>query len=209
MNRRLGLAPVLAGAALTLVLVTAPTASADGCGASALRVAGPAGTYEPVRANPAFDPCVDDYSAAYRARGRVGSVNVVADSLNATTDNDPPDTDFEDIFLTSSASVDSVRITSGANEIVAQGVTSMIRWACDRMFCNRPFSSSVASLTVNGIGIGPGTQPLDVPVPGLGTLHVNSESGPPATQRALWLEGVPGTADVVVAEASGCRGAAC
>jgi hypothetical protein len=73
--------------------------------------------------------------------------------------------------------------------------------------------STVATVTVNGSSyyVSPSSTSTDVPIPGVGTLHLNwtnTALGPvfpaPATSRALWLEARPGLPDVIVAEAQAC-----
>ena len=191
---------------LGVLLWSAPAASANGCTASALRITGPSGTTEPVRANPGFSPCVDDYHAAYRARGSAGPVKVVADSLHATTDDDAPNRPYYNDYESAEATVSTVTISSGVTSVSASGIWSGGTFECMSHTgeCPPPFQSGVDNVSVNGddYTVEPGV--MDVPVPGLGTLHVNW-SGPLFTQRALWLEGAPGMPDVVVAEVRGCR----
>jgi hypothetical protein len=111
------------------------------------------------------------------------------------------------------SNVHSVTIFVGANNtIAATGLESHAIISignCHDCFPGASAWSTVATVSVNGRGISYGAQPTAVPVPGVGTLHINwnnlgGPGFPPAMSRALWLEGSPGIPDVIVAEAKVC-----
>lgn len=216
--------------ALTAIALSAPVASAgvDGCTASAVRVEdGGFGvpSFEPIRANPAGRPCVDDAHSALRTNGRVGQVNLTSTQVEAKTDyapmREPADVGYEwPEFVTpialANSDVDSVTITVGVTRITARGLRAAVICESTPAGNSLTFSSSVLDVTVNGQTrhVGAGPQAIETPV---GILYLNTQSAPsgpfsgPLTSRALWLRMFFG-GDVVVGEAilySGVPGRSC
>ena len=187
-----------------------------GCTATAVRVAQPdsfPASFDPFRANPQFFPCRDDHAFVLRTSVTSGSLRVLTRTLSADTDVAPldapeelvyPNDQFRETIAVADARVEGVTIFAGANVIEARGLRASVQAICDpaSLFPNPTASSAEVRLNGQTVG-GPGQ--VDVPVPGVGTLRLNSLTfafpfgTPHFSARALWLD--TGGDDVVVAEA--------
>ena len=171
------------------------------CRASALRADRLLGSiFEPIVANPAEDPCKTDNKVLLEIL-LGGLVNSNAAVLSATTEDTQAPVTSEafavDVNLLNLVSAEVLEATAIVKRVNGQCVLSG--------------ESSVASAVVNGIPFTLVENPLDVPIPGVGTLHFNKTLKPSPNrliQRALWLEitnpllqQTTGVEEVIVGEA--------
>jgi hypothetical protein len=214
MRLRVGLVVAVAGC--SAVQVSAASATV-GCSASAIRVVSSTSTFEPVSANPGFIPCADDAQGqSVVTPSAVGSVTVEASGLSAVTHgNDPGGPPCCIIDAYAEGRVGAVTVTVGTTTISATGLDAVAdsESTCGQCILDASAQSTIAKLTVNGNAIELVGDDPNVPIPGVGTLHVewandDAPGGPPPGQpaigRALWLEGTNGVPDVIVAEAKAC-----
>jgi hypothetical protein len=182
------------------------------CRASAVRVEGnpvleallgeDGAPFEPFVANDDDSPCRTDSAelldTGNTLSGPPGTLRVQV--LDAETDA----TNGAD----AEASVARVRITDAGGNVLlgARVIGSSATGRCVNGSPDLSGESSVATVVLNGETIPVGAEPLDVAIPGVGTLHLNyqTEDGGVLTQRAIFLdldaplEDVVG--DVIVAE---------
>ncbi len=170
------------------------------CRASALRLA----SNEPVVANAPNQPCKDDQKTVLNTRVKAGLLTVTASSLKASTDQTP-----NDLESAAPAAGDNGLAKASAAGVRLSGLLTSIRVgvadAQAKVECvpgpggltpKLTGSSTVSALVVGNTTI-PVSGPVDIPVPGVGTLHVNHTIAGPnsVTQRAVWLE--PGALSLV------------
>lgn len=197
-----------AGAALLALVVLPAGAQAApftppkdlACRASALRV--DLLHLEPVVANPPYNPCVSDASQLIGVPGLVGVLTASTALVPSPNVGDTADAQA------ANATVGVIpNLVLGADVVTAHAETVCVGGT------TRDFngSSSVANLQVNGTNYGLVTMPLDIPVPLVGTVHVNyqAKSSAGVTQRAIWVQ-TTGlvhalVGDVVIAEAQAGR----
>jgi hypothetical protein len=166
-------------------------------------------SYQETRALAVSTPVVD---------AGLGTIQVTTRAVDAITDvaplHYPADIPGPDsITKIASADIDSVTITVGLTTITATGLRAAI--ACDGTLSQLVSGSTVAQVTINGTTTNVGDNQIDLPVPGVGTLHLNAFSqlfgfaarsmGQPIpiglyTSRALWLETGADATDVIVGE---------
>ncbi|ROP42067.1 Calx-beta domain-containing protein [Saccharothrix texasensis] len=174
------------------------------CRASAVNVVG----IEPVVANPADVPCVDDAEALAQVGLNAGALTVGAEVLSATTDQTPDDLTSAPPAAgddaTAKAKVDTTTISTLGLTIelgVVQAEASA-RCAPSGGGLAPRFSggSTIASLKINGVSTTVGSAPLTIPLL-IGSLRLNSTetTATSVTQRAVVLDTV--LADVVIGEA--------
>lgn len=202
-------------AAFAALGVAAPQAAAGPvCSASALRVGVNDPLFEPAVANPRFAPCADAVAEEVRTNASLlaGAVAVNGSTIGARTQDAHAIPGF-DVLAAADSAVQRVTITAGPATITAWGVQSSASLQCDVRFectASPSLNSSIAVLEINGVQVPVGAG-LAIPIPGVGTLHVNSVGFDRGLcglftmhaalyARALWLEGFPPFGDVVVAE---------
>jgi Ca2+-binding RTX toxin-like protein len=205
--RSLRVVGVVCAAALGLSALPAVASGADvfSCRASATRVTGPPQTNfvtEPIRANDAFTPC-----STQRAE------SVAPQTLSAP----PP---FDASAAANAQRAFTARATTGVGALAGTGQTSArvnnqtvsadsaqvsVTWTCASGVPTAVTSSSVSNAKVNGLSVTVPAGPLDVPLPGGGTVHFNRviHDGTIITVRAIEIESPPSPAlgNVVIAEA--------
>ncbi|MEO7442249.1 MAG: hypothetical protein ABIW46_01800, partial [Acidimicrobiales bacterium] len=176
------------------------------CRASALRL----GSNEPTVANPANSPCQDDAKTAVSANLTSGSVNVSSSTLNANTDQTPNDLEATAPAPTDNglavASVERATTTAlGLVTIRATAVQSQARVQCTAgpggLTPAFTSSSTIASLTVNGVSVNVlGNAVVNLPL-GLGTVQVNRKvtTATSVTQQAVRI--ILLGQEIVIAEA--------
>lgn len=153
------------------------------CRASALRVTGLVNAEQAV-ANPGNSPCVDDAKSVLTATHTSGSVNVSSRTLNASTDQTPdnlePTAPAATDNAVATASVERATVSTSLVTVNAVGVQSQARVQCTAgpggLVPAFTSSSTIASLTINGIAVnvnGSGT--INLPL-GLGTVQLNQTS---------------------------------
>ncbi|WP_199443484.1 Calx-beta domain-containing protein [Umezawaea beigongshangensis] len=197
------------GAAITdpVGVVTILDDDRDGvfsCRASALNLLG----VEPVVANPADVPCVDDDTTLAQVDLNAAALRVRARVLSAVTDQTPDDLTTASPAAgdnaTATARIDTTTISTLGltvelgvieSEAVARCVPSGTGLA--PQFSG---SSTIASLKINGVPTTVGSAPITIPLV-IGSLRLNSTetTATSVTQRAVVLD-TP-LADVVVGEA--------
>ncbi len=227
MLRRLGSRILVLGLALCLVIVGAPTtARADGpptpsprwgCQATGVRV----GIYSEVVANRPFVPCSSDQGhvahATVTVDGSPYKVDVNDPSVRTTTQMGPY-ADPSAVAHVADAAMGSP-LSFEYSETIGVRAVSAYAGGNARTDCRAPMywygRSSVAEVHVVqpvtpatlGVHLYPGSEPMDVPIPNVGVLHLNWQhlTATEVIQRAVWLETANPATDVVVAEArAGC-----
>ncbi|WP_447002194.1 Calx-beta domain-containing protein [Saccharothrix isguenensis] len=174
------------------------------CRASALNVVG----IEPVVANPADVPCVDDSETLAQVGLNAGALAVNAKVLSATTDQTPDDLTSAPPAAgdnaTANAKVDTTTIST-LGLIIELGVIkseAAVECAPSGTGLAPRFSgsSTIASLKINGVPTTVGSAPLTIPLV-IGSLKLNSTetTATSVTQRAVVLDTL--LADVVIGEA--------
>ena len=148
------------------------------CRASALRADKLLGSiFEPVVANPAEDPCKTDSKVLLEVLLGTNSNIAVLGALTEDTKAPVTSQAFAvDVNLLNLVSAEVLEATARVKSVNGQCVLSS--------------ESSVTSAVVNGIAYNLVNNHLDVPIPGVGTLHFNHTQKSPnkITQRALWLQ---------------------
>ncbi len=166
------------------------------CRASALRVTGLVNA-EPTVANPPNSPCADDAKTQVSATVTSGSVNVTSRTLNASTDQTPnlleptPPAATDNAVATASLERATATALSLVN-ISATGVQAQARVQCTAaagggLVPAFTSSSTIASLTINGIPLNPNaTGVINLPA-GLGTIELNqtTTTATSVTRRAV------------------------
>lgn len=212
MRLRLGL--IIAVGCCSALQASAASASV-GCSASAIRIETSTRTFEPLRANPAFIPCAADAQGEEGlTTSVVGPITVEASGFGARTRGNYG-TSCAIFDAQAEARVGAVTVTVGSTTISATGLdaTASSVWPCNADIFEVGAESTIGNLTVDGNAVEVADDPADIPIPGVGTLHIewaNTNAGDvvapgqPATSRALWLEGSGDVPNVVIAEAQAC-----
>ncbi|MDQ2587931.1 Calx-beta domain-containing protein [Saccharothrix yanglingensis] len=174
------------------------------CRASALNVVG----VEPVVANPADVPCVDDSETLAQVGLNAGALTVDAKVLSATTDQTPDDLTSAPPAAgdnaTAKAKVDTTTISTLGLTIELGVIQAEATARCapsgGGLAPQFSGSSTIASLRINGISTTVGSAPLTIPLV-IGSLKLNSTetTATSVTQRAVVLDTL--LADVVIGEA--------
>ena len=151
------------------------------CRASALRVSG-AFSAEPAVANPANAPCADGAATQVTANLAPGAVTVASRTLTATTDQTPDDLESAPASTADNAvavaAVEQATVSSGPVNIAVTAVQSQARVRCTvgpggGLVPSLTSSSTIASLTVNGIPVNANvTGTVALPL-GLGSVAFN------------------------------------
>ncbi|WP_433272810.1 Calx-beta domain-containing protein [Actinosynnema sp. CS-041913] len=174
------------------------------CRASALNVVG----IEPVVANPANVPCVDDSETLAQVGLNAGALAVNAKVLSATTDQTPDDLTSAPPAAgdnaTAKAKVDTTTIstlglTIELGVIQAEAVARCVP-SGGGLAPQFTGSSTIASLKINGVSTTVGSAPVTIPLL-IGSLRLNSTetTATSVTQRAVVLDTL--LTDVVIGEA--------
>ena len=171
-------------------IVNDDAAGRFGCTASALTLLGA----RPAVANPRVTPCADDDRTAATVRLGLGLLTIEAGGLSARTDLAPGG-----VSATGALATTRVRTLGLTIE-----VTTLTATATATCVGGRPAfdgSSEIAALTVNGVRIPIGSQPVTVPLL-VGSLSLNKTvlSADGVTQQAFALHTLLG--DVVIGEAT-------
>jgi hypothetical protein len=174
------------------------------CQATVLRIAALVST----QANPADVPCVDDHQNLATVQLSAGIITVRANALDARTNQTPdtltafPPTAGDN--ATSTAQVESTRITSGLVDIELGVISSTASATCVNgpggLVPSFSGSSHIANLKVNGVTIPVGSTPVTIPLL-IGSLRLNSTvtTGTTVVQQAVVLDTL--LTDVVLGEA--------
>lgn len=193
--------------AAVLAAALAPTSAAlavseqrYSCRASTVRVLG----LEPVVSNPSREPCADALS--WSPQLNVGPVRATA--LRATTSViTPPRAPASFEGGEAKATAAGVDISVAGYRLRADLLTAEVLAGCE---AGKPVlrgASAALGLTINDIPV-PTTERQDVPLAGLGTLHLNHLVIEPGKtlRRALWLETTAGEGVVVAEAVAGVNG---
>ncbi|MFE2755314.1 Calx-beta domain-containing protein [Actinosynnema sp. NPDC059335] len=174
------------------------------CRASALNLVG----IEPVVANPADVPCVDDAKTLAQVDLNAAALTVKAKALTATTDRTPDDPTTTPPAAgdnaTANAKVDTTTISTLGVVIELGVIRADAAVTCvptgTGLAPRFTGSSSIASLKINGVPTTVGSAPLTIPLV-IGSLRLNSTevTSTAVTQRAVVLDTL--LADVVIGEA--------
>lgn len=197
-----------------------PRAGSFHCEASAVRVesVAPALTVEPLTIG-RDSTCADGADGVVHEHVYDSGAGVEVGVLNVTSEQHPDDldTNFPSINDRAHASgqAEMLEITAGTYVIRVSllRATATARCAGSAALGLTPSLSSssyVDWINVAGVPTLVGTQPMQIPLPNVGTLYLNhtETTGTSITQRALWLD--TAGVDVVVAEAkAGLSGNPC
>jgi hypothetical protein len=174
------------------------------CRASALNLVG----VEPVVANPADVPCVDDDTTLAQVNLNAAALTVKAKALSATTDQTPDDpataSPAAGDSATATAQIDTTTISTLGLTVELGVIRSdaAVRCVPSGSGLAPQFSggSTIASLKINGVSTTVGSAPVTIPLL-IGSLRLNSTetTATSVTQRAVVLDTL--LADVVVGEA--------
>lgn len=160
-------------------------------------------------ANLAVVPCVSSSQSASTLTGDAGSVS--ASGLYARTGSSPDPlptysalTPFPSgTYVTADAGAANVELALGGGQDVAAGpVSAHGAGACLNRAPALQSSSSVVGLRVGATHFADSTMPMDIALPGGGTLHVNwyYSDGYYVARRALWLEAPSQGLSVIVGD---------
>lgn len=183
------------------------------CRAAALRLGVLGIGLEPIASNRPLDPCVDDAEALLRPRlplGALGSLgSVSADVLDTSTVAEPDDAGTtlprDGDGAAAASRVAGLELKLLSLHLKARVVGTSATATCRSGKIVTSGEASVAELVINGKRT-PVNAPLSLPIPLVGTLHVEhvSQRGSTTTARAIWLDVAPGleklVGDIVVAE---------
>ncbi len=174
------------------------------CRASALNLVG----IEPVVANPANVPCVDDSTTLAQVDLNAAALTVKAKVLSATTGQTPDDLTSAPPAAgdnsTANAKVDTTTISTLGLTIELGVIKSEATAKCvpsgTGLTPQFSGSSTIASLKINGVPTTIGSAPITIPLV-IGSLRLNSTetTATSVTQRAVVLDTL--LADVVIGEA--------
>jgi hypothetical protein len=174
------------------------------CRASAVNLVG----IEPVVANPANVPCVDDGTTVAQVDLNAAALTVKAKVLSATTDQTPDDLTSAPPAAgdnaTANAKVDTTTISTLGLTIELGVIKSEATAKCvpsgTGLAPQFSGSSTIASLKINGVSTTIGSAPITIPLV-IGSLRLNSTetTATSVTQRAVVLDTL--LADVVIGEA--------
>jgi hypothetical protein len=174
------------------------------CRASAVNLVG----IEPVVANPANVPCVDDSTTLAQVDLNAAALTVKAKVLSATTDQTPDDLTSAPPAAgdntTANAKVDTTTISTLGLTIELGVIKSEATAKCvssgSGLAPQFSGSSTIASLKINGVPTTVGSAPVTIPLV-IGSLRLNSTetTATSVTQRAVVLDTL--LADVVIGEA--------
>ena len=205
------MARLAVGGLLAAVLLAPSTALAQEgsfqCRASAIRapVIG-----EPQVANDQYSPCVGERTGVINNAGfsNQGGLTVLASVLAAESFDTLPLPSGEPTPAGAGwASVAEVTINAfDAIRIQAYGISANGGRKCLNGQPDTGGFSAIAYLNINGTAIPIGTNPVTIPLGGLGTLHLNQRqiNDGQVLTRALFLDRPGGdTDDIVIAEARG------
>lgn len=180
-----------------------PTLSGFGCYGSALRDNGDA----PFDANPRVGPCIT--STASGASASAASASVSASGLYATTSSRPnplPDystaTPYPEGASASASAGASQLSTSMGSGIRADSVGAKATSTCRAGRIGLTSGSQVHGLVVGGAPLPDTTMPMDIPLPGGSTLHLNwiRQNSVYVERRALWLQADNSGENVVIGD---------
>jgi hypothetical protein len=162
-------------------------------------------------ANPANVPCVDDSKTVADASFTVGLIDIKIGGLTATTDQTPDDLSLPPAdrdAAVSTAKVEYIAISKPGLKVELGLTQSQASVTCIELATRTGLvlmpeyagRSNIASLTINGWTVHPGSAPQTIPL-AIGTLRLNSKqiSSGQVVQQAVALDTVYGS--MVIAEA--------
>jgi hypothetical protein len=169
------------------------------CTATAINVLGAT----PSVANPGNVPCADDNKTTAGAELNAGLINIQTSLLVSWTNQTPDDLSAPPATgdaAVSTAKLSYTKISTLGLQIVLGVIQAQASATCDGDAPNYGGISNIASLTINGMHITVGSEPLTIPLV-IGTLRLNSTqiSDGQVVQQAVVLDTVLG--HIVIAEA--------